>query len=581
VTMSVIALDYDGTIARGDVLGPDMREAIAAARRRGLVVVLVTGRILDDLRRVAGDLHFVDAVVAENGAVLHLPGGPRTSSLAPPVPVELLAELTRLGIPHRPGACLVDADAEYAPRLLDVIRRLELPLVLIFNRSRVMVTPQGVSKATGLRTALMTLRLSPRNTLAIGDAENDHELLRDAEVGMAVAWGCRSLQAAADLVVEGNGPPAVAALLQGLLAAGRLPQAPRSRRRLLLGHLDDGREFSLAVRGRNVLVTGDARSGKSWVAGLLCEQLILLGYSVCAIDPEGDYGSLEALPGVSVLGRGHAPPTPRELLHALRYPDRSLVIDLSHLPHDEKLRYVRATLPAVNVLRRRTGLPHRILLDEAHYYLHDADAPGLLDFEHHGYTVVTYQASRLPAALLAATEVMIVTCESSPVELAALRECCARQQPTSSADWQWLGSLKAGEAVALPMTAEANGVFQRFTLAPRITPHVRHREKYVDVPVSPDRGFVFTASGRAQRRAGTLREFVAGLEGLPAALIAAHAERGDFSRWIRSVYGDQALADELSRLEQRHAVDRGMEIAADLANAVRSRYDLLDDPPEA
>jgi hypothetical protein len=63
------------------------------------------------------------------------------------------------------------------------------------------------------------------------------------------------------------------------------------------------------------------------------------------------------------------PPTLRELLRALRYPDRSVVIDLSRLPHDEKLRYIRAVLPALNVLRRRTGLPHRILLDEAHYYL--------------------------------------------------------------------------------------------------------------------------------------------------------------------------------------------------------------------
>jgi Helicase HerA, central domain len=106
----------------------------------------------------------------------------------------------------------------------------------------------------------------------------------------------------------------------------------------LLGHLDDGREFSLAIRGRNVLVTGDAKSGKSWIAGLLSEQLILHGYSVCAIDPEGDYSSLESLPGVTVLGREDAPPTPRELLRALRYPDRSVVIDLSRLPHDEKLQ---------------------------------------------------------------------------------------------------------------------------------------------------------------------------------------------------------------------------------------------------
>jgi hypothetical protein len=112
--------------------------------------------------------------------------------------------------------------------------------------------------------------------------------------------------------------------------------------------------------------------------------LILQGYSVCAIDPEGDYGSLEALPGVTVLGREDPPPTPRDLLQALRYPDRSIVIDLSRFAHDEKLHYVRAVLPALNVLRRRTGLPHRILIDEAHYYLHDNDAAQLLDFERNG-----------------------------------------------------------------------------------------------------------------------------------------------------------------------------------------------------
>ena len=50
-----------------------MRDAIADARRRGIAVMLVTGRRLDDLRRVAGDLDFVDGVVAENGALVHFP----------------------------------------------------------------------------------------------------------------------------------------------------------------------------------------------------------------------------------------------------------------------------------------------------------------------------------------------------------------------------------------------------------------------------------------------------------------------------------------------------------------------------
>ena len=192
--------------------------------------------------------------------------------------------------------------------------------MLLFNRSRVMTLPQGVSKATGLHAVLDMLRLSLRNTVAVGDAENDHELLRVAEIGAAVEWGSAALQAAADVVVAGTGPSAVAAYLTMLARTRRLPVPPRPRRRLLLGYTEDGREFSLAVRGRNVLVAGDAKSGKSWVAGLLCEQLILHGYCVCVIDPEGDYRSLEALPGVSILGGEDPPPTPRELLRALRYP---------------------------------------------------------------------------------------------------------------------------------------------------------------------------------------------------------------------------------------------------------------------
>jgi hypothetical protein len=581
VKLSVIALDYDGTIARGDMLDPSVRDAIAAARTQGIVVLLVTGRILAELRRVAGDLHFVDGVVAENGAVIHFPDSGRTSNLAPLVPEGFVAELRRRGIPFAAGQCLIDADANEAPRLLEVIRTLELPLVLIFNRGRVMTSPQGVSKATGLHLALETLRLSARNTVAIGDAENDHELLRLAEVGVAVEWGSRSLQAAADVVLSGGGPPAVADYVRTLAAAGRLPVPPRGRRRLLLGHLEDGREFSLAVRGRNVLVTGDATSGKSWVAGLLCEQLILHGYCVCAIDPEGDYSSLEGLPGVTILGREDPPPTPRELLRALRYPDRSVVIDLSRRPHDEKLQYIRAVLPALNVLRRRTGLPHRILLDEAHYYLHDVDAPQLLDLDRNGYTIVTYCASRLPQALLAATEVMIVTCESNPTEMEALRACCAKCGGIDAGRWAILGHLRVGQAVALPITAEAGGELKLFTIAPRLTPHVRHREKYVDVPVSGHRAFVFNANGQPVHRVRTLRQLVSELEGTPAPLLEGYIVRGDFSRWIADVFGDRALADELRVLEQRYRAGSRDQTLPEMASAVRGRYDLLDDEPES
>ena len=122
--LSAIALDYDGTIAHGDVLDPRVRDAIARARSQGVVVLLVTGRILSELRRVAGDLHFVDGVVAENGCVIHFPANDYTTLLAPPVPEGFQQELLRRGIAAQAGQCLVDLASVDAPRALEVIRTL-------------------------------------------------------------------------------------------------------------------------------------------------------------------------------------------------------------------------------------------------------------------------------------------------------------------------------------------------------------------------------------------------------------------------------------------------------------------------
>jgi hydroxymethylpyrimidine pyrophosphatase-like HAD family hydrolase len=574
--ISVIALDYDGTIATGNVLDPSVREAIAAARTRGLTVLLVTGRILSELRRVAGDLHFVDGVVAENGAIVQFPDTGHTSRTALPVPPALLVALAGRGIRYHAGECLVDADANDASDILRVIRELELPHVLLFNRSRVMVLSQGVSKATGVHTALDMLRLSPRNMVAVGDAENDHELLRLAEVGAAVEWGSASLRDAADACVAGDGPPAVADYIHRLAASMTMPAA-KARRRLMLGYTEDGREFSLAIRGRNVLISGDAKSGKSWLAGLLCEQLILHGYCVCVIDPEGDYRSLEALPGVTTLGGDDPPPTPRELLRALRYPDRSVVIDLSRVRHEVKIDYIRSVLPALNVMRRRTGLPHRIVVDEAHYFLHDATASHLLDLETNGYTFVTYCASRLPPELIAGTEVMIVTCESNPAEVEALRKRCGTCEQVPASAWNIVCRLPVGQAVALPITEESGGALRLFTLGQRLTSHVRHRQKYVDVPVTEGRAFAFAGNGHAPSRARTLRQFVAVLEATTSKAADGYLRRGDFSRWIGDVFGDHALAQELRIQEERYARGDNRDTLPEIVGAIRSRYDLTNE----
>jgi hypothetical protein len=441
-----------------------------------------------------------------------------------------------------------------------------------------MVLPQSVSKATGLKQALTVLRLSPHNAIAIGDAENDHELLKVCEVGVAVGWGSPALQAIADHVVPGTGPADLAPYLHELASLRRVPAPMKTRRRLRLGYLDDGRPFDLAVRGRNLLVAGDPKSGKSWVGGLVCEQLILEGYCLCVLDPEGDFTSLEALPGVTVYGGADPLPRPRDLLRALRHPDGSVVVDLSHVAHQEMVDYIRNLLPGLAALRWRTGLPHRIVLDEAHYVLADQAAGPLIDLELNGYILMTYRASQLQPAILASTEAIVVTRESDPHEVHALAALCATCQAGGRPpDWaQLLGSLAVGEAVVLPMTEETRGEVRRLHLAPRLTPHARHAAKYVDIPVPRGRAFVFERTDGAPHVARTLREFVAEIETSPSESLTAHLRRGDFSRWVADVFGDYPMAVTLRRLEQEHHT-RGTEgMAHRLSDAIRSRYEFVE-----
>src|SRR5690348_9181488 len=109
--LAAIAVDFDGTTAVNDVFEPSVREAIGEARARGLVVLLVTGRRLPDLRRVVCDLSCFDAVVAENGAVVDFPRSGRHFVLSHPPPPAFLDELRRRAITHVVGEAVVEADA--------------------------------------------------------------------------------------------------------------------------------------------------------------------------------------------------------------------------------------------------------------------------------------------------------------------------------------------------------------------------------------------------------------------------------------------------------------------------------------
>jgi hydroxymethylpyrimidine pyrophosphatase-like HAD family hydrolase len=567
----VLALDYDGTIAENGVLASDVAAAIREAREHGIAVLLVTGRRLDELQRLAGDLRFADAVVAEGGAVVLYPESNRSFSLADPPSPELLADLRRLEIHAEAGQSIIEAEASLASVFLGLIRDRELPLAILFNRSRLMVLPQSVSKATGLRNALATLRLSGHNAIGIGDAENDHALLGACEVGVAVGWGSPALKAAADVVVDGTGPGALAAFIRNVVGQPRLPPGASRRRATLLGADDACAAVLLPIHGRNVLIAGDPGSGKSWITGLLCEQLILARYSVCVIDPEGDYTPLESLPGVVVLGQ-EAAPTVREVERALRFPDVSVIADLSAMPMEERRTYVPALLKVLASARRQRGFPHRIVVDEAHYFLQGPAAGDLLDLEMNAYTLATYKASQLDPRILAAADTVLVTKESNAAEVRALH-ALARGRDSEERWRGLLGALAMNEAALVDISAGGAGLLHRFRAATRLTPHVRHRHKYTDVPVDRREAFVFTRNGTPFGPAArTLGEFSSLLAKSPAEVVAAHVRRHDFSRWISHVYRDRTLAARVFALEDQPRPDGAESLPTALARLISERY---------
>jgi hydroxymethylpyrimidine pyrophosphatase-like HAD family hydrolase len=572
---AALALDYDGTIAVDGVFDPAVREAVAEVRRRGIVVILVTGRQLLDLHRVAGDLICFDVIVGENGAVLEFPSSGRHVVVGHAPTPAFLQELRRRGVPFAAGESVVEADADWAAAILQVIRSLEQPLILTFNRGRLMVLPQAIAKSTGLRQALLALRVSIHNTVAIGDAENDHDLLDACEVGVAVEWGSAALRAVADEVIAGTGPSAVADYIRRISHQPRLSAGQMGRRRLILGHQYNGDEVSLALRGRTIMIAGEPGTGKSWLAGLICEQSILQGYCVCIIDPEGDYRSLEALPSVITLGGDDPPPHARELLRALRHPDVSVIIDLSKLSHREKREYLRTLLPLLVTLRRSTGLPHKILLDEAHYFLNGPDTASLIDPELAGYILVTYRVSALaPAIRNAGDTVVMVTRETDRTEAKTLLTMC-RPQPCTAVSPDVFRDLQTTEVALLPGAEEAHGELRRFQLAPRLTSHVRHRTKYLDMPVSDAQAFVFTSDGEPGARAHTLKALTGLLAALPADRLAGHFRRHDFSRWIEEVFRDRPLAAHIHEVETRADLEDARDVADAVGQAVRARYETV------
>jgi hypothetical protein len=260
-SFDLIVLDLDGTILdRSLTLAPGLVTAIRKAVSRGCAVTLATGRMPAATRPYWEELGIHAPVILYNGALVRDPASGQTLAfvgLPPGLPGRLYPIYTNAPVhplfyrndtlyclqvthPVRTYCQEMGVDAQPIlqpesflslgsfvkclfighPADLSVLRAELTPAVggaatLVLSRTDYLeLLPQGVSKGEALKVVARHLGIPLSRAIAVGDQENDLEMIRAAGVGVAMPDSPPGVRAGADRVA----PPPEAGGLLALLA---------------------------------------------------------------------------------------------------------------------------------------------------------------------------------------------------------------------------------------------------------------------------------------------------------------------------------------------------------------------------
>jgi hydroxymethylpyrimidine pyrophosphatase-like HAD family hydrolase len=566
-----LACDYDGTLAHRGRVDDSTIDALRRLLASGRKLVLVTGRELPDLQNCFPHLELFTWLVVENGALLYNPATRETRTLADPPPPRFVETLTRRGVaPLSTGRVIVATWHPHETIVLETIRDLGLELQVIFNKDAVMVLPAGVNKASGLGVALKDMGLSPHNVVAIGDAENDHALLAQCELGVAVDNAVPALKEVADIVTEGDHGAGVRELIEQLVASDLNEREPDSRRhRLLLGHRRDGEPVTLSPFGTNILIAGPSASGKSTITTAWLERLLERRYQFCVLDPEGDYEGFE---GAVALGDAKAGPGLEGAAHLLGDPDHNAIVNLIGLPVTERPAFFLSLLPRLQELRSHTARPHWLIVDEAHHLMPASWEPAAqgVSAGWHGTLLITVHPDQVAPAVLSRVDTLLVV---GPEPRETLARFCAAEKLREP-------SIPEGPAASEVLLWRCRDGSAPFFLRPSHarTERRRHIRKYAEGELPPDRSFYFRGpNNKLNLRAQNLILFLQMAEGVDDETWTFHWKKRDCSRWLREGIKDDTLADEVAALEKNERLSAA-ESRRKLREAIERVYTLPASP---
>jgi Cof subfamily protein (haloacid dehalogenase superfamily) len=269
--IAMVALDIDGTLVGDDLLiGPETRRAIRTARERGIIVSLITGRMVSSALRFARELDLIAPIVGYQGALIReMPAATSTrpgrllihTPLSASVAREVVVWAREQGLdPHvnhlerfiiRSDDPLADEYTTFMGnqphREDDLVASIRHPVTKVMchgepplptevaplararfaGRADVTVShphfiefvAPGVSKGRAVRWLTRRLGVDLGAVLAIGDQWNDIEMLAEVGHGTAMPSAPIEVQAVARYIAPPLAEEGVAQMIDALVLA--------------------------------------------------------------------------------------------------------------------------------------------------------------------------------------------------------------------------------------------------------------------------------------------------------------------------------------------------------------------------
>lgn len=583
--LNVIAFDLDGTIAQDDRVNPQTWVKLAEAKAKGFKLMLVTGRCFDDLKTIGPFEEYCKAIVAENGALVYFPDNETLVMPFGQLAKEVKDQLLASNIPLEIGKAIMATRVPHDKTVLKVLGRTNFAAIAEYNKGAIMVLPHGATKGSGLLFALNELGLSAHNMVSIGDAENDRSMFEQAELAVAVQNATEDIKKMSDIILSAPNGTGVNGFLTQLMNHEIPIYNPRAKQRIQIGHRQGQEELfmnPLRLLNGNLCISGDSRSGKSWIAGLIIEKLLEQEYQICVIDPEGDYYGINAFPHAIVMGRNDPKlPAVTDLLTLFEYSSTSIVLDMSSKPLSFQTEYVEELLHGLFSLKESRGKPQLIIMDEAHYFCgpQNGTIKDLIvkHMHHGGIALITFNPNLMDAKVLEQVDHWLLTKLQGDLQynaispyLPALKEKGMREK---------LANLPMGKTYLYckhsDETLHHQSEIVDFTHTRRIVRHIRHLNKYLRAPVQQSKQFYFHVPEGYDgvNSAANLWEFSRKLREVPLETIHYHIERQDFRRWVADVLHDHELANRIQKITRRQL--EGEDLREELAATVDLRFEEL------